>query len=171
MSRPPMRWWYGTGAGGAPIGRTGPVPESLVVWLGAMSVMASYNEVDGVPSHANRWLLQDVLRAIRLVRSRAAEFGLRPDRIGVMGASAGGHVAASAATLFDADEKGNSGWDIAAYAHRAIHIRDGQVEKDVRRAAPGNGGDAIDAAFAQLVFGGVHRLSTIDHGGATADHA
>jgi putative ABC transport system ATP-binding protein len=25
--------------------------------------------------------------------------------------------------------------DIAAYAHRTIHIRDGQVEKDVRRAA------------------------------------
>jgi beta-glucosidase len=29
---------------------------------GAVSVMASYNEVDGVPSHANRWLLHDVLR-------------------------------------------------------------------------------------------------------------
>lgn len=29
---------------------------------GAMSVMASYNEIDGVPSHANRWLLRDVLR-------------------------------------------------------------------------------------------------------------
>jgi beta-glucosidase len=29
---------------------------------GALSVMASYNEIDGVPSHANRWLLQDVLR-------------------------------------------------------------------------------------------------------------
>ncbi len=28
----------------------------------AMSVMASYNEIDGVPSHANRWLLRDVLR-------------------------------------------------------------------------------------------------------------
>jgi beta-glucosidase len=28
----------------------------------AISVMASYNEVDGVPSHANRWLLRDVLR-------------------------------------------------------------------------------------------------------------
>lgn len=28
----------------------------------AVSVMASYNEVDGVPSHANRWLLQTVLR-------------------------------------------------------------------------------------------------------------
>ena len=29
---------------------------------GALSVMASYNEIDGVPSHANRWLLEDVLR-------------------------------------------------------------------------------------------------------------
>jgi len=29
---------------------------------GAVSVMASYNEIDGVPSHANRWLLKDVLR-------------------------------------------------------------------------------------------------------------
>lgn len=29
---------------------------------GAISVMASYNEVDGVPSHSNRWLLRDVLR-------------------------------------------------------------------------------------------------------------
>lgn len=48
--------------------------------------------------------LQDVLRAVRLLRSRAAEFGLRPDRIGVMGASAGGHLAAAAATLFDTAE-------------------------------------------------------------------
>ncbi len=29
---------------------------------GAISLMASYNEVDGVPSHANRWLLRDLLR-------------------------------------------------------------------------------------------------------------
>lgn len=29
---------------------------------GAMSVMASYNEIDGVPSHASKWLLKDVLR-------------------------------------------------------------------------------------------------------------
>lgn len=44
--------------------------------------------------------LQDVLRAIRLVRSRAAEFGVAAHRIGVMGSSAGGHLAASASTLF-----------------------------------------------------------------------
>lgn len=45
--------------------------------------------------------LQDVLRAVRLVRSRAGEFGLNPARLGVMGSSAGGHLAASAGTLFD----------------------------------------------------------------------
>ncbi len=42
--------------------------------------------------------LQDVQRAIRLVRSRAAEWKLQPDRIGVLGFSAGGHLASSAAT-------------------------------------------------------------------------
>jgi acetyl esterase/lipase len=45
--------------------------------------------------------LQDVLRAIRTVRSQAARFGVAPDRIGVMGSSAGGHLAASASTLYD----------------------------------------------------------------------
>ena len=48
--------------------------------------------------------LQDVLRAVRLLRSGASFYAIRPDRIGVMGASAGGHVAAAAATLFDAVE-------------------------------------------------------------------
>ena len=36
--------------------------EAAILEAGAMSVMASYNEIDGVPSHANRWLLRDVLR-------------------------------------------------------------------------------------------------------------
>ncbi|MEI6106506.1 MAG: alpha/beta hydrolase [Opitutae bacterium] len=45
--------------------------------------------------------LRDVLRAVRLVRSRAAEFGVDPQRIGVFGSSAGGHLAATAATLYD----------------------------------------------------------------------
>jgi beta-xylosidase len=36
--------------------------EAAVKEAGAISVMPSYNEIDGVPSHANRWLLGDVLR-------------------------------------------------------------------------------------------------------------
>jgi len=36
--------------------------EAAVKEAGVMSVMASYNEIDGVPSHANKWLLEKVLR-------------------------------------------------------------------------------------------------------------
>jgi acetyl esterase/lipase len=42
--------------------------------------------------------LQDAQRAMRLIRSRAVEFGVRPEQIGVLGFSAGGHLAASLAT-------------------------------------------------------------------------
>jgi acetyl esterase/lipase len=46
--------------------------------------------------------LGDAQRAIRLVRSKAAEWRLDPARIGIMGFSAGGHLAMSASTHFDA---------------------------------------------------------------------
>jgi acetyl esterase/lipase len=46
--------------------------------------------------------LGDAQRAIRLVRSRAVEFNVRTDRIGIMGFSAGGHLASTAGTHFDA---------------------------------------------------------------------
>lgn len=36
--------------------------REAITKAGAISVMASYNEIDGVPSHANTWLLRDVLR-------------------------------------------------------------------------------------------------------------
>jgi len=45
--------------------------------------------------------LQDAQRAMRLVRSAAARYGVDPTRIGFMGFSAGGHLAASIATKFD----------------------------------------------------------------------
>jgi acetyl esterase/lipase len=61
--------------------------------------------------------LQDVLRAVRLVRSRAAEFKINPARIGVMGSSAGGHLAASAGTLFDLPA-GRTGGELDAVSAR-----------------------------------------------------
>ena len=45
-------------------------------------------------------MLQDVQRAIRLVRSRAADWNIDPRRVGVMGSSAGGHLASTALTHF-----------------------------------------------------------------------
>jgi acetyl esterase/lipase len=45
--------------------------------------------------------LLDAQRAIRLVRSRATEWGIDPERIGMIGFSAGGHLALAAATSFE----------------------------------------------------------------------
>src|SRR6266496_2213793 len=58
----------GTNVGPAPYGERTlrdfflPPFEAAITEAHAKSVMPSYNEVDGVPSHANRWLLHDVLR-------------------------------------------------------------------------------------------------------------
>jgi acetyl esterase/lipase len=45
--------------------------------------------------------LQDAQRAIRLARSSAGKYGIKPDRIGIMGFSAGGHLASTTGTHFD----------------------------------------------------------------------
>lgn len=50
--------------------------------------------------------LGDAQRAIRTVRARAAEWHVAPDRIGMMGFSAGGHLTATASTQFDAGAPG-----------------------------------------------------------------
>lgn len=72
-------------------------------WLNSLGVtvfLLKYRNVEyGHPAP-----LRDMLRAIRLLRSRAPEFSLRADRIGVLGGSAGGHLSACAATLWDAPE-------------------------------------------------------------------
>lgn len=44
----------------------------------------------GMPKHITAW--QDLQRAIRLVRSEAEKYGLDPNKIGIMGSSAGGHL-------------------------------------------------------------------------------
>ena len=44
----------------------------------------------GLAKHTTAW--QDLQRAVRLVRSKAASLGLDPDKIGIMGSSAGGHL-------------------------------------------------------------------------------
>ncbi len=47
-------------------------------------------------------MLQDAARAVRTLRARAAEWKLDPRRIGIMGSSAGGHLASTLVTHFDA---------------------------------------------------------------------
>ena len=51
---------------------------------------------NGLMKHVTAW--QDLQRAIRIVRSKAKAKGLDPDRIGIMGSSAGGHLTLMGAT-------------------------------------------------------------------------
>lgn len=49
--------------------------------------------------------LQDAVQAIRYVRKHAKEWNVRPNKIGIMGSSAGGHLAATLATHCEADTR------------------------------------------------------------------
>jgi acetyl esterase/lipase len=63
--------------------------------LGITAVVLKYRVPvrEGIPRHQRP--LQDAQRAMKLVRSRAAEWNVDPNRIGVLGFSAGGHLAAT----------------------------------------------------------------------------
>ncbi len=71
-------------------------------WWNSLGVTAFVLKYRLGPRYHHPIELGDAQRAIRTVRARAAEFGVRADRIGMMGFSAGGHLTASAGTHFDA---------------------------------------------------------------------
>jgi len=73
-------------------------------WLNGLGVSAFVLKYRLGPRYHHPIELGDAQRAIRIVRSRAAEYGLQPDRIGIMGFSAGGHLASTAGTHFDAGD-------------------------------------------------------------------
>jgi acetyl esterase/lipase len=56
-----------------------------------------------IPNEHYEVPLSDAEQAIRLMRKHAKEWNINPNRIGIMGASAGGHLAASLATLYGSD--------------------------------------------------------------------
>ncbi|HEY7351731.1 MAG TPA: alpha/beta hydrolase [Terriglobales bacterium] len=70
-------------------------------WLNSLGVTAFVLKYRLGPKYHHPIELGDAQRAIRLVRSRAKKYGVRPDRVGFMGFSAGGHLASTAATHFD----------------------------------------------------------------------
>jgi acetyl esterase/lipase len=70
-------------------------------WFNALGVTAFVLKYRLGPKYHHPVELEDAQRAMRLVRSRAAEFGYAPDRIGILGFSAGGHLSSTLATHFD----------------------------------------------------------------------
>ena len=81
--------------------------EEVAAWLnsiGVTGIILKYrvprraDEPKGEPA---RRPLQDAQRAVSLVRSKASQWGIHPERIGIVGFSAGGHLAIATATSFD----------------------------------------------------------------------
>jgi acetyl esterase/lipase len=71
-------------------------------YLNALGIAAFVLRYRLGPQYHHPIELGDAQRAIRTVRARAAEWHIAPDRIGMMGFSAGGHLASSASTHADA---------------------------------------------------------------------
>jgi acetyl esterase/lipase len=87
----------GGGYGGLVTGAEG---HGIADWLnrhGVTGVVLEYR----LPAGRSSVPLLDAQRAIRTVRSRAGEWGINPSHIGIIGFSAGGHLASTAVTHFD----------------------------------------------------------------------
>ncbi len=79
--------------------------HDYALWLNQQGVAAFVLKYR-LGSHGYRHpaMLNDANRAIRTVRAKAAPWKIDPKRIGIMGSSAGGHLASTAATHFDAGQ-------------------------------------------------------------------
>lgn len=89
----------GGGYGGLAMGHEG---HDVARWLNSIGVSAFVLKYRHAPQYHHPAPLQDAQRALRTVRARAAEWKINPQRIGIWGFSAGGHLASTAGTHFDA---------------------------------------------------------------------
>ena len=76
--------------------------KQIADWLTAHGIAAFVLQYRLGPRYHHPAPIDDAHQAIRYVRGHAAEFRIAPDRLGIWGFSAGGHLAATAATHFDA---------------------------------------------------------------------
>jgi acetyl esterase/lipase len=77
--------------------------RAMAEWLNSLGVSAFILKYR-LKEYGHPAPLRDVLRSVRLLRSDADKWRIDPKRIGVIGFSAGGHLTATAGTLFDAPE-------------------------------------------------------------------
>lgn len=76
----------------------------IAQWCNANGIAAFVLRYRHAPDYHHPTPKLDAQRAIRTVRARAEEWGINPEKIGLIGFSAGGHLTATAATQFDAGE-------------------------------------------------------------------
>lgn len=75
--------------------------KQIAEWLNSLGISAFVLKYRLGPRYHHPAMINDAHRAIRMVRSQATDLGIATDRIGIWGFSAGGHLAATAATHFD----------------------------------------------------------------------
>lgn len=75
--------------------------DQIARWLNSIGVAAFVLKYRLGPKYRHPAELGDAQRAIRIVRQKASEYRVLPDRIGIMGFSAGGHLASTAGTHFE----------------------------------------------------------------------
>ena len=73
-------------------------------WLNEQGIAGFVLKYRLGPKYHHPAMLQDAARALRIVRARAGEWGVDPQRIGIMGSSAGGHLASTLLTHYDAGD-------------------------------------------------------------------
>jgi acetyl esterase/lipase len=78
--------------------------KQIAEYLNSLGISAFVLKYRLGPRYRHPAPLDDAQRAIRSVRSRAKELGVAPDRIGIWGFSAGGHLASTAGTHFDSGD-------------------------------------------------------------------
>src|SRR5579862_1802597 len=88
----------GGGYGALAVGHEGTDVADYLNKLGVAAFVLKYRIA---PRYKHPAPMQDAQRAIRFVRTNAKEYGIKPERVGIMGFSAGGHLASTAATHFD----------------------------------------------------------------------
>jgi acetyl esterase/lipase len=76
----------------------------VALWLNHLGISAYVLKYRLGPKYHHPVELSDAQRAIRFVRAHADEYKIRPDRIGIWGFSAGGHLAATTGTHFDSGD-------------------------------------------------------------------
>jgi acetyl esterase/lipase len=94
----------GGGYGGLVTGAEG---HGIATWLNRHDITGVVLEYR-LPAGRSQVPLLDTQRALRTVRARAKDWNLDPARIGIMGFSAGGHLASTAGTHFDAGDAGSA---------------------------------------------------------------
>jgi acetyl esterase/lipase len=120
--------------------------KQVADWLTARGVTAFMLQYriaakDGRPAPLHPAPMLDVQRAIRYVRAKATDHGIDPKKVGVWGFSAGGHLASTAATHFDAGkpdaadpiDKEGCRPDFAVLAYPVISMQDGVTHGGSRR--------------------------------------